>query len=201
VALAPSAALAQEHGGHEAVEEGHGEGHEGHATEIDWYRLGASFFNFGLWLVIIVWGLRRVLPEFLRNRRALVAEGIEEAKRVKDEAEAKRREYTERIDNLDAELERLREEMRRAGLEERDRVVAEAARKGEKMREEARFLVDQQLKQLREDLTREAVEASIAAAREILEKNTTREDQERLAQEYLGTIRESLKKKVEERRS
>jgi F-type H+-transporting ATPase subunit b len=224
----PSAAAAQghhpeqhgvaEHGGHGVAEHGahgvaehgvaehgvaehggHG-GEHGHGSEaIDWNVMSGSFVNFGLWLALLYVLLRRPLSEFLTNRKAAVVEGLAEARRLKEEAEAKYREYSQRIDNLDAEIARLREEIRRGGLAERDRIVAEASRKAEKMRDEARFLVAQQLKQLREDLTREAIEAAVCRAEEILRSATTPQDQERLAREYLGTLRTSLRRKIEEK--
>lgn len=189
-----------EHGDH--GEEGHGAGAhgDGHDTSINTLELAGSFVNFGIWLALLVLMLRKPLSEFLRNRRASVVEGMEEAKRVKEEAEAKHKEYSERIENLDAELERLREEMRRAGQEERERIVAAANEKAAKMREEARFLVDQQMKQLRVDLTREAVEAAVQTAEALLAKQTTVSDQERLANDYLATLKASLKQKIEEKR-
>lgn len=197
---------AAEHGAvaHDAAahgEDAHGAAaHGGHDATIDWVQLSGSLVNFGIWLALLFVMLRKPLSEFLRNRRASVVEGMEEAKRVKGEAEAKYKEYSERIENLDAELERLREEMRRAGIEEREKIVAEAEKKADRLREEARFLIAQQLKQLREDLTREAIEAAVRSAEEILRKGTTAQDQERLAQEYLGTMRTSLEKKIQEKR-
>jgi F-type H+-transporting ATPase subunit b len=159
--------------------------------------LGASFVNFAIWAAILYFGLRRPLSEFLQQRRALVVEGIEEAARVKAEAERKHKEYDERIKNMDAELERLRDELRKSGFEERDRIVADAAKRGEKMRAEAQFLIEQQLKQLREDLTKEAIDAAIRTAEGILRQGTSAADQERLANEYLGTLRSSLTQQLE----
>ena len=106
--------------------------------------------------------------------------------------QAKHAEYSQRIDNLDAELERLREEFKRAGLEERDRMVADASTRAEKTRAEARFLIEQQMKQLREDLTREAVEAAISAAETILKERSTAADQQRLADDYLSRLKGSI---------
>ena len=191
-----------EHGAHDA----HGGGHGSH--ELDWWSLtrseghepgiGWAFINFFVWLGLIVFLLRKPLADFLTNRRTSIVEGIEEAKKIKEDADAKYKEYTERIENMDAELERLRQEMRDAGLAERDRLVNDAARRGEKMREEARFLIDQQMKQLREDLTREAIEAAVKAAEDILVKATSEADQKRLAEAYLGTLKTSLEQKSRE---
>ena len=202
---APSSFVAAQHGdehGHDAAAHdagGHETGH-GHDASIDPVSLGGSVVNFVLLVGILAFMLRKPLADYLTARRAAVLEGIEEARRVKEAAKAKDAEYSARMANLDAEMEALREELRRGGLADRDRVVAEASKKAEKMREDARFLIDQQVKQLREDLTKEAVEAAVKAAEETLRKAITAHDQERLAQQYLGTLRTALVRKVEESR-
>lgn len=178
-------------------EHAHGAHHEATFADIDPLSMAGSVVNFVLLLGVLFLLLRKSLPEFLANRRAAVVTGMEEAKRLKAEADAKYKEYSERIDNLDAELERLREELRRAGMDERDRIVVEANRKASKMHEEARFLIEQRMKQLRQDLTREAIEAAVRAAEDVLMKGTGGQDQERLAKEYLGTIRSSVAKSAE----
>jgi F-type H+-transporting ATPase subunit b len=109
-------------------------------------------------------------------------------------AEAKYAEYSKRIDNMDAELSRVRDDMKKAGLEERDRLVKDASDKSEKMRAEARFLIDQQMKELKETLTREAIESAVSAAERILRERTTAADQQRLANEYLDQIKSNAAK-------
>ena len=46
----------------------------------------------------------------------------------------------------------------------RDRIVAEAEARATRMRDDTRFVIEQQMKQLRADLTREAIEAAVNAA-------------------------------------
>jgi F-type H+-transporting ATPase subunit b len=190
--FAPVAVLAQ----HDTEEEGvHEEGaHEEHVPEWNVTRLAGGFLNFAVWAGLVIYGLSKIVPPFLAKRRAGIVDGLEEARQLKDAAEAKHAEYSERIENLDAELERLREEFKRAGLEERDRMVAEASSRAEKTRAEARFLIEQQMKQLREDLTREAVEAAVSAAEKILRERSTAADQQRLADEYLSRLKGSIAK-------
>lgn len=199
-----SVAAAQHEGGAEhgeTAEHGaHEPGAHGHEGGIDPIAMGGSVLNFLVLVGLIYVGLRKPLESFLATRRASVVDGMEEARRVKAAAEAKDAEYTARIANLDAELEGLREDMRRGGLLERDRIVAEASKRAEKMHEDARFLIEQQLKQLREDLTKEAVEAAVRAADETLRKAITSHDQERLAQQYLGTLRSTLQRRSGESR-
>src|SRR5580704_5496375 len=64
-------------------------------------------------------------------------------------------------------------------------IVSEAEAKAERLRTEARFLVEQELKQIKQDLWREAVEAAVAGAQELLATRVTPADQERLAEDYL----------------
>ena len=56
------------------------------------------------------------------------------------------------------------------------------------MRREAEFLVEQRMKQLKEDLSREAVAQAIAAAEKVLREKTTPDDQARLSKAFLSRI-------------
>jgi F-type H+-transporting ATPase subunit b len=94
---------------------------------------------------------------------------------------------------LDQELAQIRKDMISAGEKERDRIVADAEHKASRMRKEAQFLIEQQMKQLRSDLTRDTVEAAIAAAEQLLVKATTSYDQQRIAQEYLASLDQNAK--------
>lgn len=187
-------AEAAHEGSHEAAA-AHGEGGEGaehgevHEPHWNYFQFAGQLTNFAIWLTLIYMLLNRVLPKYLADRRASVVDGLEEAKRMKAEAEAKYEEYTKRIDSMDDELARVREDMKRAGLDERDRLVKEASEKAERMHAEARFVIQQQMKQLKEELTREAIESAITAAERILRERTSPADQQRLADEYLARLK------------
>ena len=172
------------------------EGHEAEHHEVHWdyFQLAGQLTNFAIWLTLLYILLNRVLPKFLADRRAGIVDGLEEAKRMKGEAEAKFAEYSKRIDTMDAELERVREDMRKAGQAERDHLVSKTSEKAARMHAEARFLVEQQVKQLKEELTREAIESAVTAAEAILRQGTTAADQQRLADEYLARLKTSASK-------
>ncbi|MBN8611617.1 MAG: ATP synthase F0 subunit B [Deltaproteobacteria bacterium] len=169
----------------------HGEHHEPH---WDYFQFAGQLTNFAIWLTLLYILLNRVMPKLLADRRAGIVDGLEEAKRMKTEAEAKFAEYSKRIDTMDAELDRVREDMRKAGQAERDRLVSEASEKAARMHAEARFLVEQQMKQLKEELTREAIESAVVAAEAILRQGTSAADQQRLADEYLARLKTSASK-------
>jgi F-type H+-transporting ATPase subunit b len=169
---------------------------EEHAPSVNYTEFAASILNFVLWLAIFVFLLRKPVTAFLTSRRRAVVEGLEEAARLKDEAEKKFTEYSDKLAHLDEELQKLRQEMIQAGESERDRIIAEAETRAARMRKDGQFLIDQQMKQLKADLTREAIEAAVGAAEEVLRRETSISDQERLAQDYLANIASSIKDEV-----
>jgi F-type H+-transporting ATPase subunit b len=166
-----------------------GEAHAEHG-EHGWDTTGliASFVNFAILVGVFVYLFRQKLSDFLKQRKASVEQALSEAARMKAEAEAKHKEYTERLAQLDQELATIKREMVAAGVKERDRIVAEAEQKAARMRREAEFIIEQYVKQLRSDLSREAAEGAVQAAEALLLTSTTNHDQQRLAQDYLGTL-------------
>jgi F-type H+-transporting ATPase subunit b len=177
----PAIAFAQEH----AAEE-HAGGHESHGWDTT--ALAASFVNFFVLIAVFVYLFKDSLKNFLVSRKAEVEKELLEAARLKAEAEVKHKEYSERLAKLDSELAKMKQDMAEAGKREFDRIIADAEHKAARMRKEAEFLIEQQAKQLRNDITRESTEGAVAAAAELLLRATTTYDQQRLAQEYLSSL-------------
>ena len=178
---APALALADE------AATAHGAGHSEHGG---WDTTGivASFVNFAILIALFVYLFKDTVKKGLKERRDQVERELQEAARLKAEAEVKHKEYSERLAKLDEELANIKAEMLAAGKAERDRIIADAEHKAARMRREAEFLVEQHVKQLRQDLSREATESAIAAAEQLLLRATTTYDQQRLAQEYLAAL-------------
>ncbi len=132
--------------------------------------LAFMFLNFVVLIGIYYKYGKGPISEGLKNRRATIAREIEEAQRMRKEAEARAAVYQEKLSHLETELKETRETLRAAGEAERDRIVREAEEKAVRMEKDAKFLVEQELKQLRTELTREAVETAVAAAEELLKK-------------------------------
>lgn len=178
-------AHAEEHHGDEHAAGAHGASeHHG----LDHFQLYAAALNFFVLLLLFHWKGTPAIAAFLKSRRKNVEDALNEAAEMKAAAEAKQKEYQERIAQLDVEIAKLREEMIKTGEAERDRIVAEAEQKAARMRRETEFTIEQQLKQLRIDLTREAVEAAVRGARTELEKQASDSDQQRLAKGYLEAV-------------
>jgi F-type H+-transporting ATPase subunit b len=186
-----TAVVAQEHG--ETAEAAHGEDHGLSVRDV----VGTTDFkgalvNFCLLLALFIYMGRKPVTKFFQDRRAMIENELQEAARLKEEAEAKHAEYTERLEKLDEELTQIREDMAAAGEKERDRIVAEAESKAARLRKDTEFVIEQQMKLLREELTEAAVAAAVTTAREVLAKETSAADQQRLADEYLKRLHDRM---------
>lgn len=179
--------IAEEESGHEA----HG-GHEPltFRSLITSREFQGTLVNFAALLLLIGWVIRKKGNPALAERREQVEAELAEAQRLRAEAEQRHQEAAMRLQKLDQEMVQIRAEMIKAGEAERDRIVAQAEEKAARMRKDTSFLIDQQIKQLRKDLTREAASAAVLAAQQLLRETTTDADQERLADSYLERLDE-----------
>jgi F-type H+-transporting ATPase subunit b len=131
---------------------------------------------------------KKPVREGLAARRASIAKEIQEAQKMRAEAEERATKYQEKLLHLEAVLKDTREAMKAAGEAEKTRIVREAEEKATRMERDAKFLVEQELKQMKIELTREAIEMATSAAEELLKKRITAADQERLAEDYLAEL-------------
>jgi F0F1-type ATP synthase membrane subunit b/b' len=197
--------------GHAA--EGHAaEGHGGeHHQEFNWYHgivgvkddaepsllwrtadmptpFAAVLFNTALLFGLIFKVAREPVKKGLLDRRQRIMKGIEDAAAMHDEAKRQLDFYRSKLENLDAEVERVKREMREGAETERKRILEDASSRRTRLEQEARQLIEQELKAIRQDLTRETAQAALRSARELLVQSTSTDDHRRLCEEYLETL-------------
>ena len=131
---------------------------------------------------------KKGVTEGLKSRRDTIAKDIEEAQRMKHEAEARAKLYQSKLEHLETELAETKVALQEAGKSERDRIVKDAEEKAVRMQKDAAFMLEQESKQLRIDLQREAVLVALTAAEDVLRKRVTAADQDRLAEEFLASL-------------
>jgi F-type H+-transporting ATPase subunit b len=164
-------------------------------ADINWTEFGTEtppFLAMAVNFAILAFGYyalgKKPIAAALQARRDSIAKEIEEATRMRLEAETRAKTYQAKLEKLEDEVRLAREGLVRAGEAERDRIVADAEAKADRMRRDAEFLVAQELKQIRQDLLRDTVEAAVTAAEQLLIKRVTPADQERLAEDYLAEL-------------
>jgi F-type H+-transporting ATPase subunit b len=114
---------------------------------------------------------------------------MNEARRLREEAEKRLAEYEAKLGRLGEELEAIRNDYRQLGERDRERIVREARERSRKMRADAEQILEQELRQMHQDLLAETVENASALAIRMIADKTTPADQDRFAETFLAELK------------
>lgn len=131
---------------------------------------------------------KKGMMDALAKRRQRIVQGMEDAAKMKAEAGDQLAMYEQKLKDIEAEVERLKREMREAAEAERKNILAEARARRERMERDARLLIQQELEAAHDQLRKDAVRGAIESATRLLTERVTADDQGRLEREYLGAL-------------
>lgn len=144
-------------------------------------------------LLVLAWFLARPLSRFFHTRREEIARELHEAERLRAQAAAMQQEMNAKVAALEGEIRALRERLRWEGEAERQRLIQEGEREAAKLLRQVEDEAARRLVAARERLAREAATTAAAVAWEILRKEVTPEDRERVFQATLKRLQEEVK--------
>jgi F-type H+-transporting ATPase subunit b len=153
--------------------------------------LGNAIWTLGIFVIVVIvlgkfaWG---PILGLLQQREEFIHRALSDAKRDRDEAEARLKEYSAKLQRAQVEaatmieearrdVQRLREEMKEKAKADADIVVKNAER-------QIQLETTRALQQIRH----EAVDLSVAIASKLLQRNISKEDNEKLIDEALRQI-------------
>jgi len=145
--------------------------------------------NLTLFLYLLARFVGRPMGGFLEARKEGIAEELEQARYKLEEARSLRDEVRERLDEVEQEVVQLKERAEREGRAEVEQIGEQTTR------DEARFL-----KRVEEEITRRGAEArqnlaeetaalTAKLTRELLQRELTDSDRERVLDRSLGAMR------------
>ena len=174
--LGPAQALASAAAEHQAH----------HAPSINelWFPLG----NFLIYAFIIVKFALPLVRDFLRARHREVIEAVAAASAKKRAAEALVSEYKAKIAGLDKEVQSIDASARDEGQREKTKLLAEAATLAAKIKDDGRFLGEQEIKMARQKVREEMANRAEAAARDLIQRNLSAADQGRLVEDFIQSM-------------
>ncbi len=165
------------------------EGHaEGGYSKSQWFDFAWKTLDFVLLVGFLYWMLAAKIKEFFVGRRQEIKESMEIAAVQKTEAEKKYREYSEKIDKASQEIDGIIEMIKAQGVAEKQKIVEDAGKVAQKMKEDAQSRIEQEFNKASHQLRSEAVQLSVAMAEEILKKNITAQDHEVMVKEYIDKV-------------
>lgn len=164
-------------------------GAEEHAVSIT--QLFFPLINFLIFAYVLKRFALPLVKDYLRSRRAEISSALKEADEAKGRAEATARDYRSRLAGLEEEAKKIREELRAEGEREKARLAREAEELALRIKADADFLADQEVKSARRKLREELARTARTAAEELVERHLTPADEGRLAEEFLTEVEEA----------
>jgi F-type H+-transporting ATPase subunit b len=164
------------------------EGSEGGHEKSQWFEFGWKTLDFIILVGFLYWLLADKIKVFFVGRRQEIKDSMENAAKQKAEAESKYREYSEKIDKASQEIDGIIEMIKAQGVAEKQKIVEDAGRVAQKMKEDAQARIEQEFNKASYQLRSEAVSLSVQMAEEILKKNITAQDHEVMVKEYMDKV-------------
>jgi F-type H+-transporting ATPase subunit b len=174
-----------EHAEVEHAEAEHGEA----AHEEGVLPLIARLVNFGILAGALVYLLRSPLASYLRDRGAQIRGDLVNAAELKQTAAAQLEEIDRKMKALPGELDALRAQGAQEIAAEETRIRAAAAAERDRLLEQARRDIDQQVKVAERQLVSHAADLAVGVAEQRIKTAITDDDQKRLADRYVQQLK------------
>jgi F-type H+-transporting ATPase subunit b len=153
--------------------------------------LGNAIWTLGIFLIVVIvlgkfaWG---PVLGLLQQREEFIHRALSDAKRDRDEAEARLKDYAAKLQSAHVEAATLVEEARRDGERLREEIRQRARSEADKLIANAERQIQLETGRALEQIRKEAVDLSVMIASKIIQRNLTKEDNERLIDEALKQV-------------
>ncbi|MGD1148761.1 MAG: hypothetical protein ABR961_12525 [Thermoanaerobaculaceae bacterium] len=146
--------------------------------------------NFVVFFGLLFFLLARPLSKFFQSRSAQIAAQMQEAERQRDEAEHFRIEMEKRVAALAAEIAALQERLRGEGEREREALERQGENEAARLLAQIEQEAARRVQDARRQLASEAASVAADLAMELLRRELTAEDRERIFKTTLERLGE-----------
>lgn len=157
---------------------------------------GFYILDFAVFLGIIIYFGRKPIAAMLDSRYKNVVAEIEEARALRESAQAKFDEYKARLEHLEEELAAMLTDVRKGTRAEVEKILSDARATTERITAEEAARLSQESKRIREELATHAAATALQLAEAELENKLTAEVQQRLVQRTLAELEASASQGV-----
>jgi F0F1-type ATP synthase membrane subunit b/b' len=138
--------------------------------------------------------LGKPLQQMARDRHDNIKKDLDEAKQLREGAHAMLTEYQKKVSNVDAEIEDLLKSIRAEAEAEKARIIAAAEEQAKRLKADAERQIAAEIDRARLELRRGVIEAAVASAQELLQKQIGADDQRKMAESYVAGVEQQGKK-------
>ena len=136
--------------------------------------------NFAVLATVLVLVLRKPLAGFLEARTTQIREELQQARSREANAEVERKRAKELLASLEQEVQKAREEARRAAQAEKERILKTAEQEAARIRAVARKEIDAEVEAGRRKLFARATELAVDLAHKKIASSMSDADRDRL---------------------
>ncbi len=173
----------------EAAEEGgHGEDHGGDRSR-DLLDLLKRFLSFTVMVIVLVVVFKKFgVKEMLTARIGEIRQRLEDLEKEKAETESRYREAERKLRDFESERQDIIEQFKKEGEAEKERIIAEAQQRSEQILKQAELTIEQEMQSAKNRLRQGVVDLAAQRAGEIMAKEMTDKDQDRLVNEFIERV-------------
>jgi F-type H+-transporting ATPase subunit b len=159
---------------------------EHHAPSINdiWFPVA----NFLIYAFILIKFVVPSVRDFFKSRRAGIVATIQQASARKQAAEALVNDFRAKLSDIEKEIQSIQHWFREEGERESGKLIAGARARAIKIKEDAAFLAAQEVKMARQKQRADMADRAEATARQLIERNLTGADQNRLVGDFVQGI-------------
>jgi len=146
--------------------------------------------SFVLMVGLVAYFVTKPIRKGLKDRTVEIEKTLADAQAAKEAAEAKHREYSEKLAKATEEIGSITASIRREGELERGKILTAAKDMAVKIEEEADNKASSVVAKARIELRQEAANLAVELAEDMLRKQVSADDQKRLVDEYMQKVGE-----------
>jgi F-type H+-transporting ATPase subunit b len=165
-----------------------GGGETGGQEGPNWSNFFWRSINFLVLGGLLYWLLAKKAKAFFSGRRDGIRTSLANAESAREAAENKFREYSAKLEKATEEIEQIGEMIRSQGFSEQERIISEARKTAEKMKEDTQTRIEQEFNKASQQLRSEAVRLSTEMAEELLKKHIQAADHEAMVKDYIAKV-------------
>lgn len=151
-----------------------------------------KLINFAILVAAIAWAIRKLdLFKFLETRRERIANQISKAQDLKTEAQKLKSKRECELEEAREKQKEIAIEAKRIGQKAKQKLLTEADREAERILKEAHVMAEMEKFRLKKQLRKETIKEIISITSDILKKEISQQDHQRLIYSFLNELEEN----------
>jgi F0F1-type ATP synthase membrane subunit b/b' len=150
-----------------------------------------QILNLVSFLAVLIYFVAKPMAAAFRKRQQEIEQRRQEAEKQRASVEKLSSELRERTRKIELEIAEIRKQGRADGEEARAALAARAGQEGERLRKDAAEEIERHLSAARAELHQAAADLTAASAQEILSREITTDDRQRLLTESVARMKET----------